>query len=96
VGAEIMLDDLPIGPVLARQPIQQQWQCCLAGGDDYELLFTAPPVAGAAVQAAAVAAGVGVRCIGRITAEPDLRLLDGQGRIVPLQLQGFDHFAAGA
>ena len=96
VGAEILLADLPISPVLARRPLQQQWQCCLAGGDDYELLFTAPPVAGAAVQAAAVAAGVGVRCIGRITAEPDLRLLDGQGRLVPLQLQGFDHFAAGA
>jgi thiamine-monophosphate kinase len=95
VGADIALADLPIGPVLARQPLPQQWHCCLAGGDDYELLFTAPPLAGAAVQAAAAAAGVGVRCIGRITAEPGLRLLDAQGQPLPLQLQGFDHFAAG-
>ena len=45
---------------------------------------------------AAAAAGVGVRCIGRTSAAPGLRLLDGQGRPVPLQLQGFDHFAASA
>ena len=55
------------------------------------------PTAGDAVQAAAAARGRrGVRCIGRITSEPGLRLLDAQGRAVPLQLQGFDHFAAGA
>ncbi len=94
VGAAITLAALPIGPVLARQPRQQQWQCCLAGGDDYELLFTAPAAAAGAVQAAAGAAGVGVRCIGHITAEPGLRLLDAQGQAVNLQLQGFDHFAA--
>ena len=93
LGAEIRLDDLPIGPVLARQPLQLQRQCCLAGGDDYELLFTAPAAASAAVQAAAAAAGVGVRCIGRTTAEAGLRLLDGAGQPVALQLQGFDHFA---
>jgi thiamine-monophosphate kinase len=96
VGADIHLPQLPIGPVLARQPQQQQWQCCLAGGDDYELLFTAPAAASAAVHAVAQAVGVGVRCIGATTAEPGLRLLDAQGRPVPLQLQGFDHFAAEA
>ena len=96
VGAAIRLDALPIGPVLARQPRPQQWQCALAGGDDYELLFSAPAVATAAVQAAAAAARVGVRRIGTLTAEPGLHLLDSDGRPVALQLQGFDHFAAGA
>ncbi len=95
VGAVIRLDSLPISPVLARQPRQQQWQCALAGGDDYELLFSAPAAASAAVQAAATAAGVGVRRIGTLTAAPGLQLLDGEGQPVPLQLQGFDHFAAG-
>jgi thiamine-monophosphate kinase len=95
VGAAIDLASLPIGPVLARQPQQQQWKCALGGGDDYELLFTAPAAAAAAVQAAAQAAAVGVRCIGRITSAPGLQLLDAQGRVVPLQMQGFDHFAAG-
>ena len=96
VGAAIELERLPIGPVLARQPRPQQWQCALAGGDDYELLFTAPATAEAAVQAAARAAGVGVRCIGHISAEPGLRLVDARGRAVHLHLQGFDHFASGA
>ncbi len=96
VGAAIQLDALPIGPALARQPRQQQWHCALAGGDDYELLFTAPPAATAGVQAAAAAAGVGVRCIGMVTADAGLHLLDADGAPVALQLQGFDHFAAGA
>jgi thiamine-monophosphate kinase len=93
VGAEIDLDRLPIGPVLARQPLQRQWQWCLAGGDDYELLFTAPAGADDRVLAAGAAAGVGVRRIGRISAEPGLRLHDAQGRPVALALRGFDHFA---
>lgn len=94
VGAQIQLADLPISPVLAQQPQRRQWQWCLAGGDDYELLFTAPAAVDAAVRAAGAAAGVGVRRIGQITAEPGLRLLDAQGQPVALALQGFDHFAA--
>ena len=96
VGAEVHVDSLPVSPVLARQPRARQLQCALAGGDDYELLFTAPPGAVAAVQAAAGVAGVGVRCIGRITAAAGLRLLDAQGAVLPLRLQGFDHFAGDA
>jgi len=97
VGATVVVDQLPISPVLARQPRALQLDCALGGGDDYELLFTAPPAAGARVQAAAAAAGVAVRCIGRIEAMPGLRLVDGQGRPLSLALRGFDHFAvAGA
>ena len=92
VGAVIEVAQLPISPALARQPRAQQLQCALAGGDDYELLFTAPPAATARVQAAAAAAGVGVRCIGRIEAAPGLRLLDAQGAELALTLRGFDHF----
>ena len=97
VGATVFVDQLPISPVLARQPRALQLDCALGGGDDYELLFTAPPAAGAQVQAAAAAAGVAVCCIGRIEAAPGLRLVDGQGRPLSLALRGFDHFAgAGA
>jgi thiamine-monophosphate kinase len=93
VGAQIGLADLPISPVLAQQPPLRQWQWCLAGGDDYELLFTAPAAADAAVRAAGAATGVGVRRIGQITAEPGLCLIDSQGQPVALALRGFDHFA---
>lgn len=65
----------------------------LTGGDDYELAFTAPPSARAAVQAAASQAGTPVTCIGRIEAEPGLRLVDADGRVSPLAARAFDHFA---
>ena len=68
-------------------------QCTLAGGDDYELLFTAPPAARAAVAAAGQACSTPVTRIGRIEAEPGVRLIDGQGQPVLHRYASFDHFA---
>lgn len=67
-------------------------QCTLAGGDDYELAFTAPPSQRAAVVAAAQASQTPVTRIGVIEAEPGLRLVDGQGRPVDHRYASFDHF----
>ena len=64
----------------------------LTGGDDYELVFTAPPEARAAVRAAARASATPVTRIGRIEAEPGLRLIDADGRVSPLAARAFDHF----
>ncbi|MCO5110264.1 MAG: thiamine-phosphate kinase [Burkholderiaceae bacterium] len=68
-------------------------QCTLAGGDDYELLFTAPAAARAAVAAASQASSTPVTRIGRIEAEPGMRLIDGQGQPVVHHYTSFDHFA---
>jgi thiamine-monophosphate kinase len=65
----------------------------LAGGDDYELLFTAPPAARAAVQSAAQASATPVTRIGRIEANPGLRLIDAAGQPVSGHFASFDHFA---
>ena len=65
----------------------------LTGGDDYELVFTAPPDARSAVQAAGQASATPLARIGRIEAEPGLRLLGADGRIEPLAARAFDHFA---
>ncbi len=94
LGAVVEVDALPRSPVLARQPLALQHTCTLAGGDDYELLFSAPAAAQAQVLAAAAGAGVAVRCIGHITAAPGLRLQDRSGAAVPFDGRGFDHFAA--
>jgi len=69
-------------------------QCTLAGGDDYELCFTAAVSQRAAVQAAGAAAQTPVHRIGRITAEPGLRVLDAQGQPVAPRWRSFDHFKA--
>lgn len=65
----------------------------LAGGDDYELAFTAPVSARQAVQAAARQADTPVTRIGGIDAEPGLRLLDADGQPLTGAFASFDHFA---
>ena len=67
-------------------------QCTLAGGDDYELAFTAPPARRDAVAAAAQACGTPVTRIGTVQAEPGLRLVDGDGQPVEHRYAAFDHF----
>ena len=68
-------------------------ECVLAGGDDYELVFTAPPAARNRVRAAAVQTRTPVTRIGRIEAEPGLRLVDGSGAPVAGRFTSFDHFS---
>ncbi len=64
----------------------------LGGGDDYELLFSAPPAQDAAVLAAAQQTGTRVTRIGQIEAAPGLRLVDAQGHEQPNAYASFDHF----
>jgi thiamine-monophosphate kinase len=65
----------------------------LAGGDDYELAFTAPASQREAVRAAAQAARTPVTRIGQIEAQPGLRLLGAQGQPIARRYGSFDHFA---
>ena len=94
VGAELNVDGVPRSAVLRAQPPEWQRTCTLAGGDDYELVFTAPPHFADAVAAAARSVQVNVTRIGRIEAAPGLRLVDAQGDSVPHTFGSFDHFKA--
>lgn len=94
VGATLNVDALPVGPMLRRQPIEVRRHFALAGGDDYELCFTAPASSRQAVLAAASSAGTPVTLAGRIEAEPGLRLTDAGGNPLDLKLSSFDHFTS--
>lgn len=94
VGARIEADAIPRSGLLAAQPVAWQHACTLAGGDDYELLFTAPAAQAARVHEAGRHAGVAVTAIGRIEAEPGLRVVDARGAAVAHGLRAFDHFGA--
>ncbi len=94
VGATVEADAVPRSAVLAAQPLALQRVCTLSGGDDYELVFTAPPGRAAQVQAAGAACGVQVTRIGRIEAAPGLRLVDAAGAALDERFPSFDHFAA--
>ena len=101
VGAQVNVD-ITINLIAARAHIdwargqfdaQKQLKTVFSGGDDYELAFTAPLAARAAVQAAATASQSPVTRIGVIQAERGLRLVDDRGRPVNMQFASFDHFA---
>ncbi|MEO6363851.1 MAG: thiamine-phosphate kinase [Caldimonas sp.] len=92
VGARLSLGDLPRSQALAAQPPAVQRTCLLAGGDDYELVFTAPATRRAEVVAAADHAGAAVTRIGSIEAAAGLRLAEVDGRVGPIDVVSFDHF----
>ncbi len=72
---------------------KMQLDCVLAGGDDYELAFTAPAALHSAVLAAGLSTSTLVTCIGQIEAEPGVRLVDSEGQLLHNSYSSFDHFA---
>lgn len=95
VGATLDVDALPAGAALMHQPVSLRRRFAAAGGDDYELCFTAAPEQRAAILAAGTACATAVTRVGTITAEPGLRLVDAEGAPLDLGLSGWDHFSHG-
>ncbi|MGJ7520733.1 thiamine-phosphate kinase [Variovorax sp. LT1P1] len=101
VGAQVDADAavarmrLPAHPLAAQAALTPELLrlCALSGGDDYELLFTAPADRRDAVAAAAQRADTPVARIGRIEAETGLRIVDASGTPVTQRFGAFDHFA---
>ena len=94
VGATLDLDALPAGPVLAAQARSLRHRFTLAGGDDYELCFTAAPGQRTAITAAGQATATLVTRVGTIDAQAGLRLVDAAGAPLQLDVAGFDHFSS--
>jgi len=94
VGATVEVDTLPRSAVLTTLPLAQQREFTLAGGDDYELVFSAPPEREEQVHDAARRANVQVTRIGRIEHEAGLRLVDPAGGAIANGFASFDHFKA--
>lgn len=70
-----------------------QWVTCLTGGDDYQLLFTAPKELHSDIVNLSLSHS-GIRCIGNVidvTEEPVLLLKDNQKIVLP-EHKGFSHF----
>ncbi len=101
VGAELypetLLQSAAVSDAVRQQPLELAWTCALAGGDDYELVFTAPPTARAAVQVATERAHTAATRIGRVAAGRGVLLLGADGHPLPSDqgpaLRGFDLFS---
>jgi thiamine-monophosphate kinase len=90
--AEVFIMQMPplptaADPVLARK-------CQLAGGDDYELVFTAPPDKRSGIAGLAEQLALPLWRIGHLTgaATNRLTLVDADGQPLAIDDQGFDHF----
>jgi len=94
VGATVVLPSLPLSSA-ARQlaAIEPGLPARLAGaGDDYELLFTAPPQANDAIGSLAVELALPITAIGTIEEGAGVRLVDAAGKTIPVRSAGWQHF----
>jgi thiamine-monophosphate kinase len=94
VGARVEWAMIPCSEALRRQPVETQLRCALAGGDDYELLFTAGAEHRAAVERAALEARTPVTRVGAITDGRDLLVVDRDGRPMDMPFKAYDHFGS--
>ena len=100
LAAQVDVDAVPRSAALRRLSTEVQRRCTLAGGDDYELCFTAPPAARTAVEEAGRRVEIALTRIGTITPlksaadKPAISWHDAAGTPLTLTLQGFDHFHA--
>jgi thiamine-monophosphate kinase len=93
LGAEIHFASLPVHPAL-KSLLTQPWaqNCLLAGGDDYELCFTAPEIRRDEIHAIGHRLQLPLQRIGHMTTRGDLRLLDEHGHRMFTESTGYDHF----
>jgi thiamine-monophosphate kinase len=93
VGAEINLRDIPCDAATRRHLDQPMYrQALLAGGDDYELCFTAPPNQAQSIADIGRRLNLSLTIIGRVVAGRELQVLDETGIALELNEKGFDHF----
>jgi thiamine-monophosphate kinase len=84
---------VPLSPALAQRRDQPTVQrCALAGGDDYELCFTADPALRAELAALAARVDCPLSRIGRMEAGRGVVVRDASGAPMDLPDAGFDHF----
>jgi thiamine-monophosphate kinase len=98
VGARVELAAMPCSSALAAKLAGTEralaLECLLAGGDDYELLFTAPPKAAPLVDAVAAKLSLPLTRIGSIAESGGLVVVDERGVMLPAIPRAYDHFAA--
>jgi thiamine-monophosphate kinase len=93
VDADVEQASLPIHPLARKRGADAGLQAALHGGEDYELLFTAP----ASIRMPSSIAGVPVTRIGTLTkrraGRPLMTLVSPDGRRETLEPGGWEHFS---
>jgi thiamine-monophosphate kinase len=93
VAAVVEAASVPLSTAAAaaREIDPEMRDAVLGGGDDYELLFTAPPDAASSIAALAAELGLPLTAIGRIEAGRGVRVVDAAGAEIALARAGYTH-----
>lgn len=93
-GVKVTLEEaaLPFSPSVEAAKNGAWRETCLLGGDDYELLMTAPPEKSEALQSVCAAAGVPLTRIGKVTAGEGVQMLGKSGEPLRFSRTGWQHF----
>ena len=93
VSARIYVDSVPIPPVVRENLGERARELALAGGEDYELLFTA---SAECIDKVRAAVSCPVTVVGEIVSEGTggVELIDARGEPFSLSATGWDHFNA--
>jgi thiamine monophosphate kinase len=93
MGADLDIESLPSSPaLLSLFDAETRHALQLAGGDDYELCFTVADADAPALLGDLARSGCGATRIGRIVAEPGVRVHDNAGNPVAGARRGWEHF----
>jgi len=94
VGARIRLQQLPLcSTVMDWIAKTGEWDQVLAGGDDYELCFTAAADRHDEIQQLSQKLNLAMSHIGEVESMPGLRVIKPDGQPWLATKRGFDHFA---
>ena len=92
-GAEISLEKLPCSKTVSNHFAEEQVQrMVLAGGDDYELCFTAPTDKHHEIKNLSKKLALSLSCIGHVTSEQELKIRGLNNETIDIKETGFDHF----
>ena len=94
LGAQLDLGRLPTSRTLAEHFPDDggRWRLQLAGGDDYELCFTARSADALAIEQVLAACDTRATVVGRVGGEPGVRLVTADEQPFELTDAGFQHF----
>jgi len=95
VGANLYLEKIPLSRSYRehyRMMPAEMYRTALTGGEDYELLFTAPSSRREAILSLFSELYTPVTEIGGIVPDPGVRFLSPDGALFPIARGGYDHF----
>ena len=93
LSAHVHLGSVPMFHPLRSLDVADQIACAFAGGDDYELCFTAPESMRPRVLRTSVNVGLPLTRIGSMRCgDSKVHWIGERGEVVPLAFSGFDHF----